>query len=74
MLQSLHDLSEMKLTHWNKEMLYPYENKFLNYNEIAPSLTGYARIILKRNWWEGRPYKRWLQQIELDSKYDRRIH
>lgn len=45
MLQSLHDLSEMKLTHWNKEMLYPYENKFLNYNEIAPSLSGYARII-----------------------------
>lgn len=45
MLQSLHDLSEMKLTHWNKEMLYPYENKFLLYNDIAPSLTGYARII-----------------------------
>ena len=45
MLQSLHDLSEMKLTHWNQEMLYPYESKFLNYNDIAPSLTGFARII-----------------------------
>lgn len=45
MLQSLHDLSEMKLTHWNKEMLYPYENKFLLYNDIAASLSGYARII-----------------------------
>lgn len=53
MLQSLHDLSEMKLTHWNKEMLYPYENKFLNYNEIAPSLTGYARIIEFRCFQKG---------------------
>ena len=45
MFQSLHDLTEMKLNYWNQEMLYPYENKFLSYNEIAPSLTGYARII-----------------------------
>ena len=53
MLQSLHDLSEMKLSHWNKEMLYPYENKFLNYNEIAASLTGYARIIEFRSFQTG---------------------
>lgn len=50
MLQSLHDLSEMKLTHWNREMLYPYDEKFLKYNELAPSLTGYARIIEFRSF------------------------
>ena len=43
----------MRLTHWSKEMLYPYDNKFLNYNEIAPSLTGYARIIEFRSFQKG---------------------
>ena len=43
----------MKLTHWSKEMLYPYENKFLYYNEIAPSLVGFARIIEFRCFQKG---------------------
>lgn len=34
-------------------MLYPYENKFLYYNDIAPSLTGYARILEFRSFQQG---------------------
>jgi hypothetical protein len=34
-------------------MIYPYKNKFLLYDEIAPALTGYARIIEFRCFIDG---------------------
>ena len=45
MLQSLNDLTDLKLQNWNKKMLYPFDNKFLLYNDVAASLNGFARII-----------------------------
>ena len=44
-IKSLDELTQMNLTHWDKEMLYPYENKFIKFNDIAASLNGFARII-----------------------------
>jgi hypothetical protein len=33
------------MSFWKKGMIYPYERKFLLYDEIAPFLTGFARMI-----------------------------
>jgi hypothetical protein len=44
-IQSLDALSRLNISFWKKEMLYPYEKKFLTIDEISPALTGFARII-----------------------------
>lgn len=41
----MHDLGQLNITFWNKDMLYPYTNKFLLLDDIKDSLTGFARII-----------------------------
>ena len=52
-LQSLHDLGQLDITFWNKDMLYPFTHKFLLYDDIQDSLTGFARIIEFRCFKEG---------------------
>jgi hypothetical protein len=44
-IKSLNDHCKLNLSHWKKGMIYPYERKFLLYDEIAPALTGIARMI-----------------------------
>jgi len=52
-LQSLHDLGELNISFWHKEMLYPFEHKFIQYEDIADCLTGFARIIEFRCFKQG---------------------
>ena len=33
-LQSLHDLGQLDITFWNKDMLYPFTNKFIQFDDI----------------------------------------
>jgi hypothetical protein len=38
-------LGQLDITFWNKDMLYPFTNKFHLFDEIKEALTGFARII-----------------------------
>jgi hypothetical protein len=49
-IQSLDALSRLNISFWKKEMIYPYEKKYLTFDEIAPALTGFARIIEFRSF------------------------
>ena len=38
------------MSFWRVGMIYPYERKFLLFDEIAPALTGIARMIEFRSF------------------------
>lgn len=44
-LQSLQELGDLNITFWHKEMLYPFDHKFILFDDIADCMTGYARIV-----------------------------
>lgn len=52
-VQSLHDLGELDISFWHKEMLYPFEHKFVLFEDIKDCLTGYARFIEFRCFQQG---------------------
>lgn len=43
----------MYINYWHKEMIYPFTRKFLLYDDIKESLTGYARIVSFRCFFTG---------------------
>ena len=44
-IKSLQDLCNLNITYWKKDMLYPFTQKFLCWEDIKQHLTGYVRII-----------------------------
>jgi hypothetical protein len=45
MIKGLHNLGENNITYWHKDMLYPFKHKFILYDDIKDSLTGFMRVI-----------------------------
>ena len=46
MFKGLHELGEThRISYWHKDMLYPYTHKFILYDDIKESLTGFMRVI-----------------------------
>ena len=44
-LQSLQELGDLNITFWHKEMLYPFDHKFILFDDIADCMTGYGRFV-----------------------------
>jgi len=47
-IEELDKLSQQNLSNWQSQMLYPYIHKFLFFDDIKDSLTGYGRFIYYR--------------------------
>ena len=50
MLDSLHELTQDRVCSWKAQMLYPYTHKFLLWDDVAPALNGYGRMMYFRSF------------------------
>lgn len=44
-IKSLNEHCKLNMTFWKKGMVYPYERKFILFDEISPALSGIGRFI-----------------------------
>lgn len=49
-IQSLHELTQSRISNWKAQMVYPYQHKFVLYDQIASALTGYGRFMYFRTF------------------------
>lgn len=50
MIESLHEVTQSRISNWKAQMIYPYKHKFVLYEDIASALTGYGRFMYFRTF------------------------
>ena len=50
MIESCHEATQSGITNWKAQMIYPYDHKFVIYEDIKSALTGYGRMMFYRTF------------------------